>query len=73
VRERIAIEGARLSYRQNCESMLSPALGKRRIAAVTTEDVERLARRILARGSSAKTRAQRHDVRVLGLADDVTG
>ena len=33
LRERMAIEGARLSYRQNCESMqrvhISPALGKR--------------------------------------------
>ena len=47
LRERIAIEGARKSYRQNCESMqrvhISPALGKRKIAAVSTEDVERLA------------------------------
>ena len=59
LRERIAIEGARLSYRQNCESMqrvhISPALGKRKVAAVTTEDVERLASRMLARGSSPKT------------------
>jgi len=59
LRERIAIEGARLSYRQNCESMqrvhISPALGRRRVAAVTTEDVERLASRMLARGSSPKT------------------
>ena len=59
LRERIAIEGARMSYRQNCESMqrvhISPALGKRKVAAVTTEDVERLASRMLARGSSPKT------------------
>jgi hypothetical protein len=34
LRERLAIEGARLSYRQNCESMqrihISPAIGRRR-------------------------------------------
>ena len=39
LRERLAIEGARLSYRQNCESMqrihISPAIGKRRIESVT--------------------------------------
>jgi integrase len=59
LRERVAIEGARLSYRQNCESMqrvhISPALGKRKVSAVTTEEVERLASRMLARGSSPKT------------------
>ena len=33
---------------------ISPALGRRKVAAVTTEDVERLAR-MLARGSSPKT------------------
>ena len=59
LRERIAIEGARKSYRQNCESMqrvhISPALGKRKIGAVSTEDVERLASRMLARGASPKT------------------
>src|SRR4051812_28621093 len=59
LRERIAIEGARKSYRENCASMqrvhISPALGKRKIAAVSTEDVERLASRMLARGASPKT------------------
>src|SRR4051812_2721051 len=59
LRERIAIEGARKSYRQNLESMqrvhVSPALGKRKIGAVSTEDVERLASRMLARGASPKT------------------
>jgi len=34
---------------------VSPASGKRKVAAVTTEDVERLASRMLARGSSPKT------------------
>ena len=59
LRERVAIEGARKSYRQNLESMqrvhISPALGKRKIGAVSTEDVERLASRMLARGASPKT------------------
>ena len=59
LRERIAIEGARLSYRQNCESMqrvhISPVIGKRKVASVKPEDVERLASRMLARGSSPKT------------------
>jgi hypothetical protein len=39
LRERLAIEGARLSYRQNCESMqrihISPTIGRRRIETVT--------------------------------------
>ena len=34
---------------------ISPAIGKRQVAAVTTEDVERLASRMLASGSSPKT------------------
>jgi hypothetical protein len=59
LRERLAIEGARLSYRQNCESMqrvhISPSLGKRKVDAVATEDVERLARALLAKGLSPKT------------------
>jgi integrase len=59
LRERLAIEGARLSYRQNTESMqrihVSPALGKRRIETVTRQDVERLARSMLARGLAPKT------------------
>ena len=61
LRQRITIEGARLSYRQNCESMqrvhVSPAMGKRKVAQVTTRDVERLARSMLAKGASAKTSA----------------
>jgi len=59
LRERIAIEGARLSYRQNCESMqrvhISPVIGKRKVASVKPEDVERLASRMLVKGSSPKT------------------
>ena len=59
LRERLAIEGVRLSYRQNCESMqrihISPAIGGRRIESVTRPDVERLARAMLARGLTPKT------------------
>ena len=59
LRERLAVEGARLSYRQNCESMqrvhISPAIGKRRIDRVTRQDVERLGRAMLARGLAPKT------------------
>jgi integrase len=59
LRARLAIEGARLSYRQNCESMqrvhISPALGKRKVDAVTTEEVERFARALLERGLATKT------------------
>ena len=59
LRGRLEIEGARLSYRQNCESMqrvhVSPALGKRRVDTVKREDVERLARAMLKRGLAPKT------------------
>ena len=48
LRERVAIE----SYRENCESMqrvyMLPAIGTHKVAAVTTEDDERLASRMLA-------------------------
>jgi integrase len=59
VRDRLVVQGARLSYRQNCEAMqrvhVSPALGKRRVESVKHQDVERLARGMLARGSAPKT------------------
>lgn len=59
VRERIALEGARPSYRQNCESMqrihISPAMGRRRINAVTQDDVERLASAMLRKDLAPKT------------------
>jgi hypothetical protein len=58
-RERIALEGARLSYRQNCESMqrihITPAMGAHRIDAVTQDDVERLAASMLRKGLAPKT------------------
>jgi hypothetical protein len=56
---RLVIEGARLSYRQNCESIqrvhISPAIGKRRIDSVTRQDVEGLGRSMLGRGLAPKT------------------
>ena len=59
LRERLAIEGARLSYRQNCESMqrihVSPAIGSRRVDSVTRQDVERIGRSMLGRGLAPKT------------------
>jgi site-specific recombinase XerD len=59
LRARLAVEGARLSYRQTCESMqrihISPVLGKRRVDRVTTDHIERLARAMLATGLSPKT------------------
>jgi integrase len=59
LRDKITIEGARLSYRQNCAAMqrvhISPAIGKRRVNGVTHRDIERLARAMLARGSAPKT------------------
>jgi hypothetical protein len=59
LRDRLEVQGARLSYRQNCESMqrihVSPSLGGRRIQSVTHRDIERLARSMLARGLAPKT------------------
>ncbi len=59
LRDRLLLEGARLSYRQNCESMqrvhVSPAFGKRRIETIDTDDVERLARAMLRTGATPKT------------------
>src|SRR5262249_49931004 len=53
VRDRLQIEGARLSYLQNVESMqrahISPAFGKRRVDQVSTRDIERLSRAMLAK------------------------
>jgi integrase len=59
LRDRLAVEGVRLSYLQNCDSMqrihISPAIGKRRVESVKRQDTERLARAMLARGSAPKT------------------
>jgi integrase len=59
LRDHLEIEGAPLSYGQNCASMqrihISPAIGSRAASEVTREDVERLVRGMLARGLSPKT------------------
>jgi integrase len=59
LRDRLSVQGARLSYRQNCESMqrvhISPVLGTRRVDGVKRQDVERLARVMLAKGLAPKT------------------
>jgi integrase len=59
LRDRLELQGARKSYRQNCESMqrvhISPAMGSRRVAEVTTADVEALARSMLRRGLAPKS------------------
>src|SRR4051794_12274195 len=59
LRERLELQGARKSYRQNCESMqrvhISPAMGTRRIGEVSTADVEALARSMLRRGLAPKS------------------
>jgi hypothetical protein len=59
LRDRLELQGARNSYRQNCESMqrvhISPAMGSRRVAEVTTADVEALARSMLRRGLAPKS------------------
>jgi integrase len=78
LRERLAIEGARLSYRQNCESMhrvhISPAMGNMRVESVTREDVERLGRSMLGRELAPKTvrnvMAFLHAVFALALANE---
>jgi hypothetical protein len=59
LRDRLELQGARKSYRQNCESMqrvhISPAMGSRRVAEVATADVEALARSMLRRGLASKS------------------
>jgi integrase len=59
LRERLEIQGARLSYRQNCESMqrihITPVLGRRRIDTVERADVEGLIQLMLRRGLAPKT------------------
>lgn len=59
LRRRLALEGARTSYLQNCESMervhLAPTLGDRRLETIKRADVEALASRMLASGRQPKT------------------
>ena len=43
LRDRLETEGARRSYRENCESMhrvhISPVMGSRHLDSITTEDI----------------------------------
>jgi integrase len=59
LRERLELQGARKSYRQNCESIqrvhISPAMGTWRVGEVSTADVEALARSMLRRGLAPKS------------------
>jgi len=59
LRRQLAIEGARTSYRQNCESMqrvhVAPRLGGASIDRVTASDLEDLAASMLAAGRAPKT------------------
>ena len=59
LRRQLAVEGARTSYRQNCESMqrvhIAPRLGGTPIRRVTTADVEALAASMLDAGRAPKT------------------
>lgn len=59
LRRRLAVEGARKSYLQNCESMervhLDPVLGSRAIDKVSSTDIEKLASHMLNAGLAPKT------------------
>lgn len=59
LRRRLAVEGARKSYLQNCESMqrvhISPRLGAKPLDGVTIADVETVAATMLEAGRAPKT------------------
>jgi integrase len=59
LRQKLALRGARRSYRENCASMqrvhVSPHLGSIRVVDVTTANVEMLAAAMLKKGLSPKT------------------
>ena len=59
LRRQLAVEGARKSYLQNCESMqrihIAPHIGAKRVSDVKSSDVEQLAATILAAGRAPKT------------------
>lgn len=59
LRRRLAVEGARKSYLQNCESMqrvhISPRLGTKPVDRVTVADVETIAAAMLDAGLAPKT------------------
>jgi hypothetical protein len=59
LRRKLALEGARKSWLENCESMqrvhLSPRLGDRPLSRVSTADVEAIAAAMLELGRATKT------------------
>lgn len=59
LRRRLAVEGGRKSYLQNCESMrrvhISPRLGDKPVDRVTVSDVETVAAAMLDAGLAPKT------------------
>jgi integrase len=59
LRRQLALKGSRKSYLENCESMqrvhVTPAIGTKALAKVTTADVEGVAERMLTTGLSPKT------------------
>ena len=59
LRQRLAIEGSRRSYLENCESMqrnhVSPAFGTRTVDSIDRHDIERLVMAMLRRGLAPKT------------------
>lgn len=59
LRQKQVIEGARKSYKENCESMqrvhISPTLGRKPVERVTTAQVEKLAEDMLAKGLAPKS------------------
>jgi integrase len=59
LRRELAVQGARRSYLEGCESMqrvhIDPRLGTKRIDQVSTDDIERLAAGMLQSGRAPKT------------------
>jgi integrase len=59
LRRKLALEGARKSYLENCESMqrvhLAPRLGGRPLSRISTADVEAVAAAMLESGRASKT------------------
>src|SRR4051794_35904816 len=59
LRQRLAVQGARRSYLENCESMqrihVSPLLGSRFVDSVDRHDIERLVMAMLKQGLAPKT------------------
>ena len=73
LRRKLALEGARKSYLEGCESMqrvhVAPQLGHLPMAKVTTAHVEELASQMLRRGSAPKTVRNALDCAPAGARD----